>query len=274
MRVAYRETASGVGEGKGEEDRFVGNKRRFATIQLRVHPTIEAGDCVSDGRSLENFVKPFELEGLQDAQIQAIHQGIEEALRTGPLANFPMAAVRVELQEGSCKFDEDSVPDACYACAKRAAGRALMDAAMQPILLEPRMDLQATAPYSYIGSIVADVNSKRRGIITSVGDPDDGGDSDDCSSQRMVHTTTLTADVPLREMVGYSTALRTLSSGEADFSMSFAGYQGILSASIVEEIAAERRDEVGMTTAGKGPSPDADQNVGDGGQEESGADAE
>ena len=161
----------------------------------------------------------------------------------GPVAGYPVTGVRVSLDAKDCSFDDDSSPAAIGSCAFRAVRRALENANL--VLLEPIMDLAVTSPSGHVGSIVADISSSsRRGFITNVG----GMDEDENRGERIrgaaASMTNIQSHVPLREMVGYSTDLRSLTSGEASFTMSLLGYKEVLSQAVVSDIRDERESDL------------------------------
>ncbi len=264
-------SSNGASVGRAEEDRMVGTKRRFAEITLRVMalagPTGADGEVVMRNEVDLGAVSDPAVGGggadgeedaggdggrdgsggtLKPAQLDAIREGIESVLAgAGPVAGYPVVGVRVELDAGASAFDEDSVPAACAACAARATRRALANAEM--VLLEPHMNLLVSAPPHFVGSVVADVSSStRRGVVVDVGGADDdeeaGGEEEGGRGGTAMMSTTIKAEVPLREMVGYSTDLRSMTKGEAAFTMGLKGYAPVLSGKIVEEVAEERKE--------------------------------
>jgi elongation factor G len=263
MSVSFRETTSGVagGVGKAEEDRVVGTKRRFAKMSIRVTPLKSEGEDVVMHNDIDlSAVSGVDNEGngdsnnddaggvggrvLQPGQLEALAESIEMVLSSGgPVAGYPVTGVRVSLDAKDCSFDDDSSPAAIGSCAFRAVRRALENANL--VLLEPIMDLAVTSPSGHVGSIVADISSSsRRGFITNVG----GMDEDENRGERIrgaaASMTNIQSHVPLREMVGYSTDLRSLTSGEASFTMSLLGYKEVLSQAVVSDIRDERESDL------------------------------
>ena len=282
MRVAYRETMLGdaedcVGTGRAEEDRMVGNNRRFAKIAVRIEPLIEeeeeeeeeekelgvevvmrneidlsAVSMSSNAKAPENTNTNSNADddgntpaesggggsgvGLRQAQCDSIRDAINTVLSSGPIAGYPITGVRISLDPKGCEFDEDSTPAACFTCAVRATKRAFKNGPVS--LLEPQMNLIVSSPSAYVGTVVADLSSaSRSGLIVDVGanvDAEDYGRKDS-----LVAATQIKADVPLRGMVGYSTDLRSLTSGEASFSMTFDRYAPIVQAKVVKAIQEE-----------------------------------
>jgi elongation factor G len=264
MSVSFKESmknGSIGGIGKAEEDRMVGTKRRFAKMSILVQS--------SSNHEMENeidlsYVMPSQNEEdesssgggmLQSSQCDAIMESIEEALAFGgPVAGYPVAGVKVSIESG--EFDDDSTSAAVASCASRAIRRALENAfesgSMQ--LMEPVMKLVVATPTAHVGSIVADISSSsRRGMITDVGGME-GDDDDDGQNEKksLLAMTNITGEVPLREMVGYSTDLRSLTSGEANFTMSFIGYKEVLSQNVVNDIRVERQAD--LVASGNAPN--------------------
>jgi elongation factor G len=155
--------------------------------------------------------------------ISSVEQGIKEALSTGVLAGFPLIDLKVELVDGSY-HDVDSSEMAF----KIAGSMALKEGVRRskPVLLEPVMDVEVVTPADYMGDIIGDLSS-RRGRI--------GGMTDRGDAQ------VIGASVPLGEMFGYSTTLRSLSQGRAVYTMQFSHY---------EEIPQGKADEI-MAAGGR-----------------------
>ena len=278
MSVAFRESVlSGnkQGVGKAEEDRIVGTKRRFAKMTVVVEPLTNLDSSTSEEIAMHNEIDLSSVMGasggsggsdgsggsegsdgssdgssgqrsmLGASQCEAILESIEQVLLSGgPVANYPVAGVRVSLDANACKFDDDSTPAAVASCAARAVRRALEDGQM--VLLEPVMEVVVASPSSHVGSVVADISSStRRGMITDVG----GMDEEESEDGRVLRggaasMTNISGHVPLREMVGYSTDLRSLTSGEANFTMSLVGYKEVLSQAVVGAIRDEREADL------------------------------
>eukprot|EP00946_MAST-07B_sp_MAST-7B-sp1_P005412 g5412.t1 len=290
MRVAYRETILGdvvdcAGTGKAEEDRMVGNNRRFAKITVVVEPLkkgigeADATAVIEDGADLvmhneidlsavslppdlesESASKEGDIDiptpssrndasvsvGLRQAQIDSIKEGISSVLRSGPIAGYPISGVRISLDPKGLAFDDDSTPAACFVCAARATKRAFDDAHVS--LLEPQMSVLVSSPSSFVGAVVADLSSAlRSGLIVDVGLNVETGDDD--KRDTIAAATQIKATAPLRGMIGYSTDLRSLTSGEASFSMSFDRYTPILQTKVVKAIQEEAREAHAKTEA-------------------------
>jgi elongation factor G len=216
-QVAYRET---VGQPVQKVDlRYVkqtGGKGQYAHVVIDIEPTGPGGGY--------EFVNKITGGRIPTEYIPAVDQGIQEAMSSGVLAGFPVVDLRVTLQDGSA-HDVDSSEMAF----KIAGSMALKDAAKKakPVLLEPVFDVEVVTPEEYMGDVIGDL-SGRRGHIESM---------DQRGSDRIVK-----ARVPLAEMFGYVTELRSRTQGRATSSMQFNSYQETPK-SIAEEVIATVRGE-------------------------------
>ena len=212
-QVAYRETVrKRVEYVEGKFIRQTGGRGQYGHVVIHMEPG-QAGtgfvfeDNIVGGTIPREYIKPIE-------------QGVKEALENGVLAGYPMVDVKVELVDGSF-HDVDSSEMAF----KIAGSMAVKDAARQahPVLLEPIMDVEVVTPSDYMGEVIGDLSS-RRGKI--------GG----MTQRADAHV--VAASVPLSEMFGYSTTLRSMSQGRAIYSMQFSHYQEVPK-SKAEEIVAK-----------------------------------
>ncbi|KAJ3046229.1 Ribosome-releasing factor 2, mitochondrial [Rhizophlyctis rosea] len=146
--------------------------------------------------------------------VKAIKSGIEGALFRGPVLGFPLTNLRVECTDATSFGSEVSTPAAFRTAAYRCVQAALQKSG--PKLLEPIMDAMIEVPENYIGTVAKDMSGTRRGHIMSLGSEDDDVGE---YQHRTVH-----AHVPLKEMVGYSTAMRGLTAGTGTFTMAIRGY--------------------------------------------------
>jgi elongation factor G len=149
--------------------------------------------------------------------IPAVHKGMEEAMANGTLAGYPMVGLRVRLVDGSY-HEVDSSEMAFKIAGSMAIKEAVRSA--KPILLEPMMEVEVVVPSEYMGDVIGDLNS-RRGKV--------GGMVQRSEAQ------VIAAAVPLSEMFGYATRLRSLTQGRAVYSMQFSRYEPV-PASIAEEV--------------------------------------
>jgi len=192
-QIAYRETITKPAEGEGKFIRQSGGRGQYGHAIIDVEPN-EKGKGVEIVNKVVGGTIPKEY-------IPAVHSGIEEAIKSGVYAGFQVIDIKVSIKDGS--FHEVDSNELAF---KMAGIFALKDAFAQagPILLEPIMKVEATTPDEYQGDILGDIN-RRRGMIQGV-DAKNG-------------QTVLTAQVPLAEMFGYTTAIRSLSKGRASYSM-------------------------------------------------------
>ena len=198
-QVAYKETLTRSADGEGRYVRQTGGRGQFGHAKIHLHP----------GEPGSGFVFENEIVGgaIPREFIKPIEQGIREALTRGVLAGYPIDDVTIELYDGSF-HDVDSSEMAF----KIAGSMAFQDAAKhaRPVLLEPVMRVEVVVPKDYMGDVMGDVGG-RRGKIRS--QEDRGG------------TQIINARVPLAEMFGYATDLRSRTQGRATYSMHFDRYE-------------------------------------------------
>ena len=211
-QVAYREAITKEAQGHGRFIRQSGGRGQYGECKIRIKPAEEG----------HHFVFENEIKGgaIPKEFIKPIEQGIKEALETGILAGYPTTGVHVELYDGSF-HDVDSSEMAF----KIAGSMAYQDAAKKakPIIKEPIMDVEVVVPEDYMGDVIGDLSS-RRGHIKHM-EPRAG-------------VQVITARVPLSEMFGYSTNLRSMTQGRGNYSMQFAAYDEVPK-SVSEEIIAK-----------------------------------
>jgi elongation factor G len=211
-QVAYRETVrKRVEYIEGKFIRQTGGRGQYGHVVIHLEPGQPGTGFVFEDKVVGGTV-PREFIG-------PVEQGVKEALENGVLAGYPMVDVKVELVDGS-SHDVDSSEMAF----KIAGSMAVKEAARQasPILLEPIMDVEVVTPGDYMGEVMGDLSS-RRGKI--------GG----MTQRADAHI--VAASVPLSEMFGYSTTLRSMSQGRAIYSMQFSHYQEVPKSKAEEIIA-------------------------------------
>ena len=198
-QVAYKETIQTAAEGEGKYIRQAGGKGLYGHCVLRLEP-------LERGRGFE-FVDRTRGGVIPREFIGDVENGVREALEAGVVAGFPVTDFRAALVGGST-HDVDAAPVAY----KIAGTLAFREAAKKagPVLLEPLMKLEIVAPDEYLGDIVGDINA-RRGKIEGM---------EMRSGSRVI-----TIHVPLAEMFGYATTLRTLTQGRGVFAMEFSRYE-------------------------------------------------
>jgi elongation factor G len=201
-QVAYRETIRKAAEKvEGKFVRQSGGRGQFGHVVINMYPQEPGGGFVFEDKIVGGVV-PREFIGPTEA-------GIKEAMATGILAGYPVVDVRVELIDGSY-HDVDSSEMAFKIAGSMAFKEACRRAG--PVLLEPVMDVEVVTPMDYMGDVIGDLSS-RRGKI--------GGMTQRAGAQ------VIAATVPLSEMFGYSTQLRSLTQGRAVYSMEFSRYEEV-----------------------------------------------
>ncbi len=213
-QVAYKETIAIQATAEGKFVKSSAGKSLFGHVVIRLSPNERGkGFVFSNKVSAEKIPKEF---------IPSIEEGIQDAVGTGVIINYPMVDVGVELIDGSYNKD-DSTPLAY----RVAATLAFRDAAKKanPILLEPMMFIETTVPDSFLSNIIGDLNGRRGKII---------------EIKKKLDSQLIRAYIPLACMFGYATELRSLSQGRASYTMEFAYYAEI-PRDIREEILARFR---------------------------------
>lgn len=199
-QVAYRETIRGtVNEAEGKFVRQSGGKGQYGHVVLKIEPQ-EAGKGFEFVDAIKGGVVPREF-------IPAVEKGIQEALGQGVLAGYPVVDVKVTLHFGSY-HDVDSNELAFKMAAIFGFKEGCKKA--QPVILEPMMAVEVETPEDYAGTVMGDLSS-RRGMVQGMDDMVGGGKA-------------IKAEVPLSEMFGYSTALRSATQGRATYTMEFKHY--------------------------------------------------
>jgi len=199
-QVSYKETITGTVEHREQYKKQTGGRGKFADIVV----TIEPGDPEKPGLIFENAIKGG---NIPREFIPSVEKGFKESMANGVLAGYPVDSLKVTLRDGSFHaVDSDQLS---FELAAKLAYRTAMPKA-HPVLLEPIMKLEVLTPEENMGDIVGDLN-RRRGIMEGMGDR---------SGSKVIR-----AKVPLSEMFGYVTQLRTLSSGRATSTMEFSHYE-------------------------------------------------
>jgi len=199
-QVSYRETIRKVVEVEGKFVRQSGGKGQFGHVWLRLAP------LPPDGEQTFEFVDEITGGVVPREYIPAVGKGAQEAMANGVLAGYPLIGIQATLYDGS--FHEVDSSEMAF---KIAASMALREGARQaaPSLLEPIMKVEVVTPEDYMGDVVGDLN-RRRGLVQGM---DDGYGSK-----------VIRAEVPMAEMFGYSTDLRSATQGRAQYTMEFARY--------------------------------------------------
>jgi elongation factor G len=214
-QVAYRETATTQSEVDHKLQKQTGGKGDFARVVLELEP-------LPAGAGFE-FVNDVKGGNVPKEYVPAVEKGIIDAMRKGPYGAFPVVDLRVSLVDGDY-HDVDSSERAFFTCASMAFKEAFRKGS--PALLEPLMSVSVITPPEYLGAVNGDL-AARRGRIEAM-------------EQKPNGTHEIRAMVPLGNMFGYSTQVRTLSSGKATFTMTFDHYEPV-PFTMAEEIIAERQ---------------------------------
>jgi len=210
-QVAYRETIRKNSEAEGRHIKQTGGHGQYGHVKIRIEPLPGGGfefvDEITGGRVPKEYIKPTEA-------------GIKEALEGGILAGFPMSDIKVTLYDGSY-HDVDSSEMAFKVAGSLAIKEAVRKA--KPVLLEPIMAVEVVVPEEYNGTVMGDLNS-RRGHIEGI--------------QLRGTTQIIKAAVPLSEMFGYATDVRSRTQGRGSFTMHFGRYEEV-PGSLAEEIVGK-----------------------------------
>jgi elongation factor G len=211
-QVAYRETIRQKAEAQGRFVRQTGGRGQYGDVWLEIEPS-EVGAGVVFENKLKGPAIPREY-------VPAVEKGVKEAAETGILAGYPMVDLKVSLTDGS--YHEVDSNEMAFKIAgsmgfKEAARKA------KPVLLEPVMDVEVVTPTEFQGAVVGDLNSRRGKIISM----------DARASAQVIR-----AHVPLGQMFGYATDVRSMTQGRATYTMQFARYEEV-PRPIAEEIMAK-----------------------------------
>lgn len=154
--------------------------------------------------------------------MDALLGGLYDALGRGPVRGYPMAGLNLEVTSVR-RFGDRTTPGALRFAAASAVARAAREAGVG--LLEPMMDAEVSVPEAYVGTVLQDLTANRRAEIQSVESPSDSSQGSGFSGGRGYGARhQLRVSVPLKELLGYATTLRSLSAGEASFTMELGGY--------------------------------------------------
>ena len=222
-QVAYRETIRNVVEQEGKFVRQTGGRGKFGHVWLRLEPMDPAGDVLYEfAEEVVGGTVPKEFHG-------AVDKGIQERMKNGVLAGYPIVGVKATLYDGSY-HDVDSDELSFKMAGSIAFRKGFM--AANPTLLEPVMKVEVETPEDYMGDIMGDLN-RRRGMVQGMEDLPGG-------------TKQIRAEVPLAEMFGYATQMRSMSQGRATYSMEFQKYAEIpksVAESIISKFNSKDEDE-------------------------------
>jgi len=212
-QVAYRETIKSEAKSEGKFIRQSGGRGQYGHVMIKVEPQ-------TSGKGFE-FVDSIVGGVIPREYISSVQKGVEEQLKTGIISGYPVIDIKVTLYDGS--FHEVDSSEIAF----KVAGSMAIKAAVKkssPIILEPIMTAEVVTPENYMGDVMGDI-SRRRGNILNM---------EDRRSLKVVN-----ANIPLSEMFGYATNLRSISQGRASFSMEFVKYSE-MPINIAEEIIKDK----------------------------------
>lgn len=226
-QVAYRETIQGTSEVEHKYIKQSGGKGQYGHVKLKLAPLEELEDDAKVAKNVKReegfeFINNIKGGVIPQEYIPAVEKGIKEAMTRGVTAGYPLVNVSVDLYDGS--FHEVDSSEIAF---KLAAIQAFQEGAKlaKPVLLEPIMKVEVYTPEQFMGDINGNLTSKR-GHIESMDDVEGG--------MKLLH-----AKVPLSEMFGYTTTLRSMTEGRGNMSMEFDHYE-VVPANVAKEIAEAR----------------------------------
>ena len=204
-QVAYRETIKTEAQAEGKYIRQSGGRGQYGHCWLKVEPQ-------EPGKGYE-FVDEIKGGVIPQEYIKPVNAGVKEALENGVLAGYPMVDVKVTLYDGS--FHEVDSSEAAF---KIAGSMAVQEAVKRanPVILEPIMKVVVTTPEQFMGDVVGDINS-RRGMIKEINDRGEGN----------ARVKEIESEVPLANMFGYATQMRSMTQGRASYYMEFSRYSEV-----------------------------------------------
>jgi elongation factor G len=224
-QVNYREAITGVAKYNYTHKKQTGGSGQYACVIGSIEPLeVVAAEGDEDVKEFE-FVNKVKGGNIPSEYINACEAGFKEIMAEGPLAAFPMVGIKVNLDDGKY-HDVDSSDMAFKICARQALKKAVHQA--KAVILEPIMKVEVETPTEFQGAVIGDLSS-RRGVI--------GG------TDLREDLTVITVTVPLSDMFGYSTVLRSLTQGKASFSMEFDSYAQCPK-HIQEEVIESRLDKL------------------------------
>lgn len=222
-QVAYRETIRQSVEVEGKFVRQTGGRGKFGHVWLRLEPLDPTGDVEYEfNEEIVGGVVPKEYHA-------AVDKGIQERMKNGVIAGYPVVGIKATLYDGSY-HDVDSDELSFKMAGSMAFKKGFLQA--NPVLLEPIMKVEVETPEDYMGDIMGDLN-RRRGMVQGMDDLPGG-------------TKSIRAEVPLAEMFGYATQMRSMSQGRATYSMEFLKYQETpknVADEIIKKFTAKDDDE-------------------------------
>ncbi len=212
-QVAYRETINGNADVEEKYAKQSGGRGQYGHVKIKIEPNHDKG---------YEFVNEITGGAIPREYIPAVDKGIQEALEAGVVAGYPVQDVKVTLYDGT--YHEVDSSEMAFKIAGSMAIKKAMRAA-NPILLEPIFKVEVTTPEEYMGDVIGDLNS-RRGQVSGMTDRN--------------NAKIINAQVPLSQMFGYATDLRSKTQGRASYSMEFEKYEQVPN-NIAQQVVAERQ---------------------------------
>ncbi len=212
-QVAYRETINGVADVEEKYAKQSGGRGQYGHVKIKVEANPDKG---------YEFINQITGGAIPREYIPAVDKGIQEALEAGVVAGYPVQDVKVTLYDGS--YHEVDSSEMAFKIAGSMAIKKAMRAA-NPILLEPIFKVEVTTPEEYMGDVIGDLNS-RRGQVSGMTERN--------------NAKIINAQVPLAQMFGYATDLRSKTQGRASYSMEFEKYVQVPN-NIAQQVIAERQ---------------------------------
>ena len=222
-QVAYRETIRGKVESEGKFVRQSGGRGQYGHVWLKLEPN-------EQGKGYE-FINGVVGGSVPREYVPAVDKGIKEAVETGVIAGYPIVDVKVTLFDGSY-HDVDSNEMAFKIAGSMGFKEGFRRA--KPVLLEPIMKVEVVTPSEFQGAVVGDLNSRRGKIL---------------SMEARGNAQVIRSNVPLGQMFGYATDVRSMTQGRATYTMQFARYEEV-PRNLAEEIMAKSRGEGGSSRGG------------------------
>ena len=221
-QVAYRETIRKAAQGEGRYVRQTGGRGQYGHAKIRVEPAEPGEGVVFENKVVRGSI-PSEF-------ISSVESGVREAAESGALAGYEIQDMRVTLYDGSY-HDVDSSEIAFKVAGSLALKEAIRKA--HPVLLEPIMKVEVVVPPEYLGDVNGDLNA-RRGRISQM--------------DRRASSQVVVVFVPLAEMFGYATTLRSITQGRATYSMQFGQYEQVRG-SVAEEIVGKAQGKLAVESS-------------------------
>jgi len=215
-QVAYKETITKVGEAEGKYIRQSGGRGQYGHCVVRIEPQ-------ERGKGFE-FVNEVKGGNIPQEYIPAVEKGVKEAMARGILAHYPLVDMKLTVLDGT--YHEVDSSEAAF---KIAGSMAFQAAAKKAglVLLEPIMKVEVVTPEKFMGDVIGDLNSKRANIQ----------EMRDRGTMKVIDV-----EVPLAEMFGYATQLRSMSQGRASYSMEFSHYAAV-PRNVLEQILGDKEDK-------------------------------